>query len=76
MDIEESIYIIADVAEEYFENRMFNIYVTCVDKEKFGSYEDYKNINIKKEVEKEEIDVEERKKEAEKTLKRFMEGGM
>lgn len=74
MDIDESIYVISDVVNEYFENRMFDIYINCVDKEKYKSYEDYKKANIKIEVKKEEFNIEDRKREAEKTLNQFMKG--
>lgn len=76
IDIEESFEIMKDTVIEYFESRLFTTYIECIDKEKFKSYEEYKSKVIVAEVEAEVFDIDDRKKEAEETLKRFAEGGI
>lgn len=75
MDISEAFDIIEAATTEYFEARLFNIYVTSVDKEKYPNYEEYKNLMIKPQEANNIVDVEERKKEAENILKSLMKGG-
>ena len=77
MDISDALDIIDDTLTEYFDTRMYNFYLECVDKEQCNSYSKYKASCIKEvKVENEVIDIEERKRQAEATLKGFIEGGM
>lgn len=77
MDITESIELIEDCLKEYFEYRNYNYYTihTFMAKEKI-SYEQYKLMCAvdNSRIELSEIDIEERKTQAEQTLKNFIEG--
>lgn len=73
MDISESLELIIDTTKEYFEDRLFKMYVEVIDKEKFPSYESYKD-KATENIEIVDIDIEERKRQAERTLEEFMKG--
>lgn len=75
MDIDESIDLIYEAIEEYSDSRNYEIFVHCVDKEKFSTYYDYKKA-LAEENQKviEVVDVEEIKAKNKQILKDFIKG--
>lgn len=77
MDISDSFDLMYDCVSEYFESRNYNYYTihTFMAKDKI-SYEQYKLMCVvdNNKTELTDIDIEERKEQAELTLKNFIEG--